>query len=117
MEKLIGYCGIVCSDCPVLVATRKDDAAERKRIAEMFTKQYGTEYKTGDINCDGCTGDSIRVFKYCNICEMRKCGREKKLVNCAYCSEYPCEKLTELFSKYSKAKETLSAIRSEHGIK
>lgn len=111
MEKMIGYCGIVCSDCPVLIATQKNDDADRKRVAEIFTKQYGKEYKPEDINCDGCIGDSPRIFSYCSVCEIRKCGREKEVENCAHCSEYPCEKLSELFSKYSKAKETLDEIR------
>jgi hypothetical protein len=114
MEKMIGYCGIVCSDCPVLIATQKNDDAERKRVAEIFTKQYGKEYKPEDINCDGCISDSSRIFSYCNVCEIRKCGREKNVENCAHCSEYPCEKLSDLFSKYSKAKETLDEIR--HGL-
>lgn len=116
MEKMIGYCGIICSDCPVLIATQKDDDAERKRVAEIFTKQYGKEYNLEDINCDGCISDSPRIFSYCNVCEIRKCGREKKVKNCAYCSEYPCEKLSQLFSKYSKAKETLDEIRRGLGI-
>ena len=111
MEKIVGYCGIVCSDCPVLIATQKDDDAERRRVAEIFTKQYGKEYKPEDINCDGCISDSPRIFSYCNVCEIRKCGREKKVKNCAYCPEYQCEKLSELFSKYSKAKETLDEIK------
>jgi hypothetical protein len=115
MEKMIGYCGIICSDCPVLTATQKNDDTERKRVAEIFTKQYGKEYKPEDINCDGCIGDSPRIFSYCNICEIRKCGREKNVKNCAHCPEYPCEKLSQLFSKYSKAKETLDEIKREVG--
>ena len=111
MEKMIGYCGIICSDCPVFTATRKNDDAERKRVAEIFTKQYGKEYKPEDINCDGCISDSPRIFSYCNVCEIRKCGREKNVKNCAHCLEYPCEKLSQLFSKYSKAKETLDEIK------
>ncbi len=111
MKKMVGYCGIICSDCPVLIATQKDDDEERKRVAEIFTRQYGKEYKPEDINCDGCISDGPRIFSYCNVCEIRKCGREKKVKNCAYCSEYPCEKLSGLFSKYSKAKETLDEIR------
>jgi len=111
MEKMIGYCGIICSDCPVLIATQKNDDAERKRVAEIFTKQYGKEYKPENINCEGCIGDSTRIFSYCNICEIRKCGREKNVENCAYCPEYPCEKLSHLFSSYSKAKETLDEIK------
>ena len=116
MEKMIGCCGIVCSDCPVLVATQKNDDAERKRVAEIFTKQYGREYKPEDINCDGCLSDSLRIFSYCNVCEIRKCGREKNVKNCAYCVDYPCEKLSKLFAEYSKAKETLDEVRRECGI-
>ena len=111
MEKMIGYCGIICSACPVLIATQKNDDAERKRVAEIFTKQYGKGYKPEDINCEGCTSDSSRIFSYCNVCEIRKCGREKYVKNCAYCPEYPCEKLSQLFSKYSKAEEILDEIR------
>jgi len=116
MEKMIGYCGIICSDCPVLIATQKDDDAEKKRVAEMFTKQYEREYKPEDINCDGCISDSPHIFSYCNDCKIRKCGREKKVKNCAFCRDYGCEKLSELFSNYSKAKETLDEIRRELGI-
>lgn len=115
MEHVFGFCGIICSDCPVLLATQKNDATERKRVADLFTKQYGKEYKPEDIDCDGCTSNSQRVFSYCRLCGIRKCGMEKKVKNCAFCSEYPCEKLSELFAAYSKAKENLDGIRHEHG--
>lgn len=113
MEKMIGYCGIICSDCPVLLASQKDDTLERQRIAEIFTKQYGKVYKPEDINCDGCISDSPRIFHYCKVCEIRRCGMENKVKNCAYCKSYPCEKLSKLFAEYSKAKETLDIIRQE----
>jgi hypothetical protein len=44
MEKIIGYCGILCSDCPVLLATQKSDNMERRRVAEVLTKQHGEEF-------------------------------------------------------------------------
>jgi len=113
MEKVIGYCGIICSDCPVLLASQRDDALERQRIAEMFTKQYGRVYKSEDINCDGCIIDSSRIFHYCKVCEIRKCGMENKVKNCAYCDRYPCERLSKLFAEYSKAKDTLDMIKRE----
>jgi len=116
VEKMVGYCGIACSECPVLIATQKDNGAERKRVAELFTKQYGKEYEPADINCDGCISDSTRIFSYCNVCEIRKCGREKKVKNCGFCADYPCERLSKLFAGYSKAKETLDGIRRAHGI-
>jgi len=116
VQRLVGHCGIICSDCPVLGATRKNDDVDRKRVAELFTKQYGKEYKPEDITCDGCISDSSCVFSYCNVCEIRKCGREKKVKNCGFCSEYPCERLSKLFAEYSKAKETLDGIRREYGV-
>lgn len=113
MEKMIGCCGIICSDCPVFVAMKKNDDEERRRVAEIFTKQYGIEYKPADINCDGCSSDSSRIFSYCNICNVRKCGKEKHVENCAHCGDYPCEKLSKVFAEYSKAKETLDNIKSQ----
>jgi len=116
MEKMLGCCGIVCSECPVFVATQKNDDSERRRVAEIFTKQYSTEYKPEDINCDGCISGSQRIFSYCSICEIRKCGKEKNVKNCAYCEDYPCEKLSKLFAGYSKAKDTLDGVRRELGF-
>lgn len=116
MGKVVGYCGITCSECPVLMATQKNDNAEKKRVAELFTGQYGREYKPEDINCDGCLSDGSRIFSYCGICEIRKCGSEKRVKNCGFCEDYPCEKLSKLFARYSKAKETLDGIRREFGI-
>jgi hypothetical protein len=85
-------------------------------VAEMFTKQYGKEYRREDINCDGCLSNGPRIFNHCSICGMRKCAREKKVKNCAFCSEYPCDKLSELFAAYPKAKSTLDEIRCQQKI-
>lgn len=116
MGRLVGYCGIVCSDCPVLLASQKNDDVERRRVAEIFTKQYGHEYKAEDINCDGCVGDGARVFRYCGLCEIRKCGKGKNVNNCASCGDYPCEKLAKLFAGYPQAKVTLDELKREYGI-
>jgi len=43
MEKIIGYCGIICSECPVFITIEKNDDAEGKQVAEIFTKQYGKD--------------------------------------------------------------------------
>ena len=112
LGKLIGYCGIICSDCPVFIATQKNDDSERGRVAEIFTRQYGKEYKPEDINCVGCLSETNRIFGYCNACEVRKCGKEKQVKNCAFCKDYPCNRLSKIFTSYSKAKETLDDVRA-----
>jgi hypothetical protein len=113
MEKVIGFCGIVCDECPALLATQKNDDNERKRVAEQWSRQYSADIKPEDVNCDGCLSESGRLFGYCKVCEIRKCGREKRVKNCAYCDEYACEKLNQFFVMAPNAKVTLEEIRKK----
>jgi len=111
MNRMVAYCGIVCSECPALLATQEDDDAKRKKVAEAWSKQFNMPVKPEDVNCDGCMSDSERIVAYANICGIRKCAREKELENCAYCDEYPCEKLTKWFSTVPQARTALEEIR------
>jgi len=111
MDKMIAYCGIVCTECPAFVATQKDDNAKRKEVAEQWAKQYNMPIKPEDINCDGCKSLGSRIINYCNICEIRKCGREKQVENCAYCDDYACEKLTKFIAMVPHARTALEGIR------
>ena len=111
MEKMISFCGLACTDCPAFIATQKDDDEERKKVAVMWSEQFKADLKPEDINCDGCVVDSERLFSHTRVCEIRKCGKEKKVKNCAYCDDYACDKLTEFFKAAPEAKTTLDQIR------
>ena len=112
MDKMIAFCGIVCSECPALLATQEDDDSKRKKVAETWSKQYKVDIKPEQINCDGCRSEGKRIFFYCSMCEIRKCGQEKRVENCAYCDEYACEKLTKFFTTMMPAAKTaLEEIR------
>jgi hypothetical protein len=111
MDKMIAYCGLVCTDCPAFVATQKDDDSERERVAETWSKEYQADVKPEDINCDGCLSENGRHFSYCSVCEIRKCGRDRGVMNCAFCDEYACEKLTGFFGMAPEARLTLDEIR------
>jgi len=111
MEKMIAFCGIVCTECPAFLATQKDDDDGRRKIAESWSKQYNADINPEDINCEGCLSESGRLFSYCKVCEIRKCEQEKSLKNCAYCDEYACEKLSKFFKMAPNAKTTLEKIR------
>ncbi len=113
MDKMVAFCGITCSECPAFLATQKDDDNERKKIAEMWSKQFNEEIKPEGINCDGCLLESDRLFSYCRVCEIRKCAQEKEVKNCAYCDDYVCEKLNNFFDHASEAKVTLEEIRKD----
>jgi hypothetical protein len=111
MDKMIAYCGLVCTDCPAFIATQKDDDEERKKVAEKWNKEFNAGVKPEDINCDGCLAKSDRLIGFCQQCEIRKCGQETGVVNCAYCDDYGCEKLTKFFNMAPIAKTNLDEIR------
>lgn len=111
MEKMIAYCGITCTDCGAFIATQNDDDAKRKEVAEQWAKQFNVDIKPEDINCDGCLTDTGKVFNYCNICEVRKCGVERGVVNCAYCDDYACDKLEKFFQMAPMFRAVLDEIR------
>jgi hypothetical protein len=83
----------------------------RAETAKKWSEMFKASIKPEDINCDGCPTYSQRVFSQVNVCEIRKCARNKKLKNCAYCPDYPCPKLAELFAYVPEAKATLEEIR------
>ncbi len=93
MDSIIGYCGIVCSDCPILNSARTGNDAARNKIAEMLTRCYGRKYELESIHCDGCPIESPRLWGNCKTCEIRKCARERRVKNCDSCIDYRCEKL------------------------
>lgn len=113
MEEIIAYCGIVCSGCPAYIATQNDDDAKRRETAEIWSKNYNHDLKPEDINCDGCLTTTGRVIGYCNVCEVRKCGMERGVANCAYCEDYACDKLEKFFQMVPENKTTLDEIRKE----
>jgi hypothetical protein len=111
MEQQIAYCGIICTECPTYIATQNGDDEKRKETAEKWTAEYKHDIKPEDINCDGCLSEGDKVFIYGTVCEIRQCGREKKVVNCAYCGDYVCEKLGKFFEAAPKLKANLDEIR------
>jgi hypothetical protein len=111
MEEMIAFCGLVCTKCPAYIAKKEDNNELRKETAEKWSKDFNSEIKPEDVNCDGCLTTDGVVIQYCNMCEIRKCGLEKKVQNCAYCNEYICEKLEKWFKNVPTAKEVLDKVK------
>ena len=112
MSKRTAICGLICSECGAFIATQKDDDEKRAEVALLWSQQYNVNIKPADINCDGCTSDSVRLIGHCKVCEIRKCGKQKGVVNCAYCDDYACEKLKGFFKMVPDAIKNLDAIRN-----
>jgi hypothetical protein len=112
MQEIVAYCGIVCTECPAYKATQKNDNEARAKVAEEWSKQYQHPFKPEDINCNGCLAVGDVQVGYCRVCEIRKCGSDRKVVNCGYCVEYPCAKLSDFHGRVAEAQAKLEAIRN-----
>jgi len=110
-ERMIAYCGLVCSECPAYVATQADDSEALQRVAAEWGKETNKPLTAADCLCDGCLSDSDRLFGYCSKCKMRACAMERGVATCAHCDDYGCEKITGFLEHAPEAKTTLDQIR------
>jgi hypothetical protein len=115
MIRMIGACGIVCTDCGAYRATQADDDEIRAAIAEQWSREYGRQFAVADINCDGCRSTTDVLFGYCRECEVRACADGKRLPNCAHCNDYACDRLNQFFVHVPAAREVLDGIREGLG--
>ncbi|MFA5238165.1 MAG: DUF3795 domain-containing protein [Phycisphaerae bacterium] len=119
--EMIAYCGLNCSTCQIYLATRETDLEKQRQMREQIViaikKYLGEEKRVEDItDCDGCKAQGGRLYSNCRNCQIRKCASEKGLENCAYCGEYPCEKLSKFFDSEGEqagAKKRLDAIKAQ----
>ncbi len=117
MNEPVAYCGLVCRTCPIYLATKEQNKEEQARMRSAIARQckehYGLDYTVEDIaDCDGCRADGGRLFPPSRNCPIRVCARQKGVENCAWCSEYACEKLEAFFAKDPSARTWLDEIRS-----
>lgn len=111
MEEIVGFCGLICSDCPAYVATVEDDDAKREAVAKLWSKQYNARVDAASINCLGCHASDTSVFTHPLKCAIRLCGRKRGVATCAHCDDYPCAQLEEFFEMVPDARAILDAIR------
>ncbi len=112
MERIIAYCGLVCSDCDAYVATQANDVEALERLAQRAREEFGMEDATAETTmCDSCLADDGRQIPYCATCEIRTCAMERGVANCAHCAEYACEQLEGFFAHASEARSVLDEIR------
>jgi len=118
MNEMLAYCGLVCTTCPIYLATKETDkekqAKMRADIVKLCNEQWCLKYELKDItDCDGCLAEKGRLFSACKKCPIRICARKKKVENCAYCPDYACDILQAFFDKELPAEVRLNKIRSK----
>jgi len=111
-ERMVAYCGLVCTDCEAYEATQAEDMEALARMADQASEQFGVEMTAADAMCDGCLATTGRRIPYCHECAIRLCAVQRHVASCAHCDDYPCEKI-EAFSKPgSPRRATLDEIQS-----
>lgn len=110
-EKLIAVCGINCSACPAYIATKNNDVKEKKRIAKLWSEEFGVKLRASDIHCVGCINKKGPHVNYCNVCEIRLCANDKGLNSCAECNEFMCETLKNFIQFLPEAQLNLEEKR------
>ena len=108
---MIAYCGIKCSDCQILLATKEDSEASRIDVAKTWSQKFGWDLKPADINCEGCLSEGGRLFNYCESCGVRQCAGEKGVETCADCNDFGCDKLKVIWELAPEAKANLVKMR------
>ncbi|MDY7041501.1 MAG: DUF3795 domain-containing protein [Chloroflexota bacterium] len=112
MDKIIAYCGLVCTDCPAYIATQANDRAALEQVAAQWREQWNApEITTESAICDGCLGTGGRHCSHCAECDIRACGVERGVANCGHCADYACEKLEGFFGFAPGARAVLDGIR------
>jgi len=113
-DKIIAYCGIVCTDCPAYKATKSGGRTELERVAAQWEKEYHlTNVSIEDVTCDGCLGQEGRKGAHCFECEIRACALTFNVENCAHCNDYSCEKLNKFFGFVPDARTLLDQIHTD----
>lgn len=113
MDAMIAFCGINCANCDAYQATQRNDEAEMERVAANWRKEYSNPTITAAyVTCDGCTNLQGRAGGHCVECDIRACGIEHQVANCAHCARYDgCDKVARFFSHAPGCKATLDEIR------
>ena len=112
MDKMIAYCGLICTECPAYLATQANDRAELERVAALWREEYNAPHITVEsVICDGCIVDGRKCGHWFE-CEIRACAMERGVINCAYCADYGCQIIEGFFGFVPEARATLDGIRA-----
>lgn len=110
---IYSFCGLNCTTCSAYIAKRTNDQELRIRTAEKWT--FLLKLTPEQINCDGCPEPNGVLIPFCEKeCKVRACVLSKKIDCCAYCHDYPCDTLENLWKWLhveSFAKKNLDWIR------
>jgi len=112
-ERMVAYCGIVCTDCDAYIATQAEDMEALQEMAAKASGQLGIEMTAADGMCDGCKATTGRQIGYCHDCGVRSCAVQKHVETCAHCTDYPCDVVEGFSTPGTPHRATLDQIYAD----
>ena len=109
-ERMVAYCGIVCTDCEAYIATQAEDMEALERMAKAASEQLNMEMTVADAMCDGCKATTGRQIGYCHQCAVRTCAVQKHVETCAHCTDFACETVDGFSKPGTPHRATLDEI-------
>jgi len=107
----VSYCGLLCNECPVYIATAQNDNLMKAKLAKEYSSE-SSQFSAHDINCCGCFSETNKLSKICSNCEIRNCAEAKEVKNCGHCDNYPCRYIHSHVPEGSENRKRLDHIRS-----
>jgi len=110
-KKLIAPCGLYCGHCNDYIAYINNDTDLKKKTANDINKQLDLNLNHEQIGCAGCLGNIHTDWSARLDCEVRACAIGKKILSCALCNNFSCEKLEKHFRDDNNKRENLLRIK------
>ncbi len=105
----LACCGDDCNYCPRYTGTINNDEEALRRAAEIWYEIGWRDriLPPDEMKCYGCL--SVKNCAY----GIKGCCRKKKIDNCGYCVEMPCERLKEAVRRVKKFEKISKDLMSE----
>ncbi|MGC9468588.1 MAG: DUF3795 domain-containing protein, partial [Anaerolineae bacterium] len=113
-NKIVAYCGIICSECDAYKATQSKDQAALERVAAAWREQFSPEITAASIACDGCLPTDGALCGWGAECPIRACAIDRGVNSCAHCPDYGCDTITEFLSHSPETRKVLDAMRASY---
>ncbi|MCJ7551519.1 MAG: DUF3795 domain-containing protein [Anaerolineae bacterium] len=113
-DKIIAFCGIICSECDAYKATQSGDQSELEGVAAAWREQYSPDITAAAIICEGCLATEGPQCSHCSECPIRACAIDRGVQSCAHCADYGCDTIEQFLSHAPMLREALDNIRAAY---
>lgn len=101
-------CGFRCDLCQ---AYKKNihEHDQTSLLSDKWHEYFGFRIPADQISCDGCLSSDPETSELIDkACPVRPCVINKQIPNCAYCEEFPCDKLQSRFVIFEEKEKELN---------